>query len=100
MEYGGVEMSSLLIRHASLLVTMDDDRRRIPDGGLLIVDNVIQAVGPTADLPSVADRVIEARGQLVLPGLVNCHHHLYQTLTRALPAAQNADLFHWLKALY
>ncbi len=93
-------MPSLLVRHATLLVTLDDDRRRVPDGGLYIQDGVIQAVGPTADLPATADRVIEARGQLVLPGLVNCHHHLYQTLTRALPAAQDANLFNWLKTLY
>ncbi|MCW5850953.1 MAG: amidohydrolase family protein, partial [Anaerolineae bacterium] len=93
-------MPSLLVRHATLLVTLDDDRRRVPDGGLYIQDGVIQAVGPTSDLPPTADQVIEARGHLVLPGLVNCHHHLYQTLTRALPAAQDANLFHWLKTLY
>ena len=93
-------MPSLLVRHATLLVTLDDDRRRVPDGGLYIQDGVIQAVGPTSDLPPTADRVIEARGHLVLPGLVNCHHHLYQTLTRALPAAQDANLFNWLKTLY
>ena len=93
-------MSTLLIRHATLLVTLDDNRRRIPDGGLFIDDNVIRAVGPSASLPPTADRVIDATGQLVLPGLVNCHHHLYQTLTRALPAAQDANLFGWLKTLY
>ncbi|MFN8499722.1 MAG: 8-oxoguanine deaminase [Anaerolineae bacterium] len=93
-------MPTLLIRHATLLVTLDDDRRRIPDGGLFVRDNVIEAVGPTAELPETADRVIDARQQLVLPGLVNCHHHLYQTLTRVLPAAQDANLFNWLKTLY
>ncbi len=93
-------MSSLLVRNATLLVTLDNGRRRIPDGGLFVQDSVIQTVGPTADLPTTADRVIDARGQLVLPGLVNTHHHLYQTLTRALPAAQDANLFGWLKTLY
>ncbi|MFN8481901.1 MAG: 8-oxoguanine deaminase [Anaerolineae bacterium] len=93
-------MPTLLIRHASLLVTLDDDRRRIADGGIFIRDNVIEAVGPTGELPLTADRVIDARNQLVLPGLVNCHHHLYQTLTRVLPAAQDANLFNWLKTLY
>lgn len=93
-------MSSLLVRNATLLVTLDDGRRRIPDGGLFVQDNIIQIVGPTADLPVTADRVLDARGQLVLPGLVNTHHHLYQTLTRALPAAQDANLFGWLKTLY
>ncbi len=90
----------MLIRHADLLVTMDDDRRRIPDGGVYVVDNVIDQVGPTRELPTEADIVIDARGKIVLPGLINTHHHLYQTLTRAVPAAQNADLFHWLKTLY
>ncbi|RME85214.1 MAG: 8-oxoguanine deaminase [Caldilineae bacterium] len=93
-------MSTLLIRHADLLVTMDDERRRIPDGGLYAEDGVIRRVGPTAELPDTADEVIEARGRVVIPGLVNTHHHLYQTLTRAVPAAQNADLFHWLKTHY
>jgi cytosine/adenosine deaminase-related metal-dependent hydrolase len=93
-------MPSLLIRHADLLITMDDEDHRFPDGGLYAEDGVIRQVGPTAELPDTADLVIEARGRIVIPGLINTHHHLYQTLTRAVPAAQNADLFHWLKTLY
>jgi 8-oxoguanine deaminase len=93
-------MSTLLVRHADLLLTMDTLRHRIPDGAILIRDNVIEAVGPTAELPADADMVIEAQGRVILPGLVNTHHHLYQTLTRAVPAAQNANLFQWLKTLY
>ncbi len=93
-------MTTVLLQHARLLVTMDPRRREIPDGGLLIRDRVIEQVGPTAELPGQADRVIDARNMVVLPGLVNTHHHLYQTLTRAVPAAQNAVLFHWLKTLY
>lgn len=93
-------MTTTLVRHASLLVTMDADRREIEDGGLFLRDNVIETVGPTADLPPTADHVIEAQDRVVLPGLVNTHHHLYQTLTRALPGAQNAGLFTWLKTLY
>jgi 8-oxoguanine deaminase len=93
-------MGTLLIRHADLLLTLDDDQRRFPDGALFARDNVIERVGSTADLPASADTIIEARGKIVLPGLINTHHHLYQTLTRAVPAAQNADLFHWLKTLY
>jgi cytosine/adenosine deaminase-related metal-dependent hydrolase len=93
-------MPSLLVRHADLLVTMDVSRQCISDGGLFIRDNVIQQVGPTRELPTVADRVINARGKIILPGLVNTHHHLSQTLTRALPAAQDAALFQWLKTLY
>jgi 8-oxoguanine deaminase len=93
-------MSTLLLRHADLLLTLDDDDRRIPDGALFVRDNVIEAVGSTKDLPTSADTVMQAHGKIVLPGLINTHHHLYQTLTRAVPAAQNANLFNWLKTLY
>jgi len=93
-------VATLIVQHADLLVTMDDDRRRIPDGGVYLRDNVIEAVGPTDSLPQEADQVIDAHGMLLIPGLVNTHHHLYQTLTRAVPAAQNAGLFDWLKTLY
>jgi cytosine/adenosine deaminase-related metal-dependent hydrolase len=79
---------------------MDSTRREIPDGALLVRDNVIERVGATTELAEAADRVIDAGGMVVLPGLVNTHHHLYQTLTRAIPAAQNANLFRWLKTLY
>ncbi len=98
-------MSTLLIRHADLLLTMDgaDNRAHragIRDGALYVVDNVIRHVGPTETLPAEADVVIDASGMIILPGLINCHHHLYQTLTRAVPAAQDATLFEWLRALY
>lgn len=93
-------MSTLLVRHAELLLTLDNTRRRIPDGGLFVRDNVIEAVGRTTDLPNSADTIIDATGKVVLPGLINTHHHLYQTLTRAVPKAQNANLFNWLKTLY
>ena len=84
-------MTTLLIKNADLLVTMDDQRRQIPDGGLYAEDGVIMQVGPTASLPDVADTVIDTRGRIVIPGLVNTHHHFYQTLTRAVPAAQDAN---------
>ena len=74
-------MSTLLLKHADLLVTMDAKRRRIVDGGVFVRDHAIEQVGPTAELPTAADTVIDARGMIVLPGLVNTHHHLYQTLT-------------------
>ena len=93
-------MGTLLVKHARMVVTMDDDRRQIADGGLFVRDNVIEMVGPTAELPDTADTVIDASGMLILPGLVNTHHHLYQTLTRAVPAAQDAVLFKWLTTLY
>lgn len=93
-------MSTLLVKNASLLVTMDDQRREIRDGGLFIRDGFIQQVGETADLPYHADEVIDLRDHIVLPGLINTHHHFYQTLTRAVLAAQNANLFNWLTTLY
>ncbi len=93
-------MSTLLVKNAALLVTMDDAGQQIAGGGLLLRDGVIEQVGPSTALPEQADRVIDACGMIVLPGLVNTHHHLYQTLTRAVLAAQDAVLFKWLKTLY
>jgi cytosine/adenosine deaminase-related metal-dependent hydrolase len=93
-----------LIRNAAMLVTMDEQRREVPDGALLIEDNAISWAGPTADLPPAAaeeaQTVIDARGKIVVPGFVNTHHHFYQTLTRVVPGAQDAVLFDWLKTLY
>lgn len=93
-------MSSLLIAHATALVTMDDAGSRWDDGGIYVVDNVIQQLGPTDQLPRQADHVVDARGMIVLPGLINTHHHFYQTLTRNVPAAQNKVLFDWLRIHY
>lgn len=93
-------MTTLLVRHASLLVCMDDQRREIPDGGLFVRDGFVEYAAPTTELPEQADEVLDLSGYIVLPGLVNTHHHFYQTLTRAVPAAQNANLFNWLKTLY
>jgi cytosine/adenosine deaminase-related metal-dependent hydrolase len=93
-------MTTTLLRHAQVMVAMDKGRREIPDGGLFIRDNIIEAVGPTNQLPAHADLVIDMTGHIVMPGLINTHHHLYQTLTRAVPAAQDANLFNWLKTLY
>jgi len=93
-------MSTLLVRHAQVLATMDDGDTEIPDGGLYAVDGFIKQVGPTADLPDTADEVVDLPGHVVLPGLVNTHHHFYQTLTRAVPGAQDVGLFDWLRTLY
>ena len=92
-------MTTLLITHAYIL-TMDDHQREIPDGGLFVRDGFLEQVGPTGELPTTADEVLDLTGHLVLPGLVNTHHHFYQTLTRAIPAAQDANLFNWLTTLY
>ncbi|HLJ80456.1 MAG TPA: amidohydrolase family protein, partial [Ktedonobacterales bacterium] len=93
-------MPTLLLKHAALLVAMDDADSRWPDGGLYAEDNVIQQIGPTNTLPAHADIILDASGYIVLPGLVNTHHHFYQTLTRNLPGAQNANLFDWLRLHY
>lgn len=93
-------MSTLLVRNASLLVTMDDNRSEIASGGIFVRDGFIEQVGSTSELPREADEVLDLDGHLVMPGLVNTHHHFYQTLTRAIPAAQNANLFNWLTTLY
>jgi len=91
---------TLLIKNASIVVTMNDSRDEISNGAVFIRDNVIEQVGHSADLPQVADEVIDARNHVVLPGLINTHHHMYQSLTRAVPAAQNGELFNWLNNLY
>lgn len=93
-------MSTLLARHADVLVTMDDERREIPDGGLFARDGIVEQVGSTGELPADADVVLEMDGQIALPGFVNTHHHLDQTLTRALPGSQELNLFPWLEFHY
>ena len=93
-------MTTLLVKNAAMLVTMDDQRREIPGGGLFIRDGRIEQVGESGQLPAEADEILDLSGHLVLPGLINTHHHFYQTLTRAVPAAQDANLFNWLKTLY
>lgn len=95
-------MPPLHLTHATLLATFDDAAREIPDGGLIIEDGIITHLGPTAELPPPPPgaTTLDLTGHVVLPGLVNTHHHLFQTLTRALPAAQNHNLFNWLTTLY
>lgn len=93
-------MSTLLVRNATVIATMDDQRSEIVNGAIFARDGWIEQIGPTHELPSTADEVLDATNHVVLPGLVNTHHHLYQTLTRAVPAAQDAGLFDWLRTLY
>jgi len=93
-------MATMLAKNAALLVTMDGQRRELTDAGLFIRDGFIEQIGPTDTLPKAADTVLDLRGQIVLPGLVNCHHHLDQILTRNIPAGQNTNLFPWLRAHY
>ncbi|UWR00416.1 8-oxoguanine deaminase [Rhodobacteraceae bacterium S2214] len=91
-------MANTLIRNAQIVLTMNDDRAEISECDIHINDGVIAAVGPNL---SVADaEIVNAAGCVVTPGLVNTHHHLYQTLTRAVPGGQDALLFGWLQTLY
>jgi 8-oxoguanine deaminase len=91
-------MATLLVKNADVLVTMAGEE--IAGGGLLARDGWIEEVGPTDQLPGDADEVVDLGGHVVFPGLVNTHHHLYQTLTRAFPGAQDVGLFEWLTTLY
>lgn len=96
------ENRTLLITHAEVLVTMDADRRELRGASLRVRGAQIESIWPAGEMPAgtTADEVIDAHGHAVLPGLVNTHHHMFQSLTRAIPAAQNAELFGWLKTLY
>ena len=93
-------MTTILFKNALALATLDEQRREFRDASILIENNRITAVGRAVDLPQTADEIIDATGHVIIPGLINTHHHMYQSLTRAVPAAQDASLFQWLKALY
>jgi len=90
-------MTELLIRNADYLLTMDETRRELVSADVLLRDGVVVAVGQNL---TTEGEVVEASGCVVTPGLVNTHHHLYQSLTRAVPGGQDALLFGWLKTLY
>ena len=97
-------MKTLLIRNARCVATFDHPEprqaRELRDASVFICGNLIEAIGPAADLPRTADEVIDAHHHLVIPGLINTHHHMFQSLTRAIPAVQDAELFGWLRGLY
>jgi cytosine/adenosine deaminase-related metal-dependent hydrolase len=90
-------MSEILIKNADVVVTMNAARDERAACDVLIRGGVIAAV---AQGLQTTGHVIDAQGCVVTPGLVNTHHHLYQTLTRAVPGGQDALLFGWLKTLY
>ncbi|HVV60984.1 MAG TPA: 8-oxoguanine deaminase, partial [Pseudolabrys sp.] len=79
---------------------MDDERREIAHGGMFIRDGFIEQVGDTKTLPEQADEIVDLTGHVVLPGFVNTHHHLNQSLDRAYPPSQDGNLVQWLKGLY
>ncbi len=98
-------MKTLLIHNARCIATMRPDSQgaELQNASVLIRGNVIAEIGNAADLAhhaATADEVIDARNHLVTPGLINTHHHMVQSLTRAVPAVQNAELFSWLRGLY
>lgn len=98
--------STLLLKNAQLLCTMDAAASHpftgaeITDGGVFARDGIIEKIGKSRELPRHADTVIDLSGHIVIPGMVNTHHHLFQNLTRVVPAAQNTPLFGWLHTLY
>jgi cytosine/adenosine deaminase-related metal-dependent hydrolase len=100
-------MSTLLIHNARCVATFDhadpQQSRELRAASVFIRDGRIAYIGPAAELPPEAhqaDEVIDASRHLVTPGLINTHHHMYQSLTKAIPAVQNAELFGWLRGLY
>jgi 8-oxoguanine deaminase len=93
-------MPTLLIKNIEMLVTMDDQRRELSHTNLYIKDGFIHTIGALTNMPGKADQELDLSGYIVFPGFVNTHHHFYQTLTRAVPKAQNVNLFNWLVTLY
>ena len=94
-------MSKILIKDIKELITMDDERNRFKNIDVLIEDEQIKKIDKNIDLRSdQVDEIIEAGNYFAFPGLINTHHHFYQTLTRNIPEAQGVELFNWLKFLY
>jgi cytosine/adenosine deaminase-related metal-dependent hydrolase len=93
-------MNTLLIHNAHTIATLNDAGDEFRNASVFVRGNTIEAIGPAAQLPSTADRVIDAQYHVVIPGMVNTHHHMSQSLTRAIPGVQNAELFSWLTGLY
>ena len=88
-----------IIKNAHTILTMDDARRELNGHDILLRDGVIAGIGKNLSIPAGAE-IVDARNAVVTPGLVNTHHHLYQSLTRAVPGGQDALLFGWLHTLY
>lgn len=96
-------MPTLLIHNIHTLSTQNDAGREWRDAAVFVQDGLIVWVGPQTDLPTglrEAEEMMDGRHLLVVPGLINTHHHMFQSLTRAIPAVQNAQLFSWLEGLY
>jgi len=93
-------MTTLLIHNAHTIATLNDAGDELKNASIFVRNKLIEAIGPAHTLPSTADRVIDAQHHVVIPGMVNTHHHMSQSLTRAIPGVQNAELFGWLRGLY
>lgn len=93
-------MTTLLIKNAHMIATLNDNGEELKDASILVRDRFIEAIGPAKDLAQSADHVINAEHHVVIPGMVNTHHHMSQSLTRAIPGVQNSELFSWLQGLY
>ncbi len=99
-------MSTLLIHRAGCIATQDDAQTELQDASILVRDGLIERIFKADEpldawlAPGAADEVIDARKHVVIPGMVNTHHHMVQCLTRAIPGVQNAELFSWLQGLY
>ncbi|MFQ6677453.1 MAG: 8-oxoguanine deaminase [Fidelibacterota bacterium] len=92
-------MSRILIQNPLAVATMNDSKEEFNGGHILIEDDKIASIGQD-DLDIETDRMIDASNMVVLPGFINTHHHLYQTLTRNIPLMQNQSLFRWLTNHY
>ena len=90
-------MSNLFVKNASAIVTCDEQDTVLENAGILIRDGAVAYIGAESQ---EADEVLDASGCIVYPGLINTHHHLYQTFSRNLPQVQNMELFDWLRTLY
>ena len=99
-------MSTLLIHRARCIATQDDAQTELQDASILIRDGLIERIFKADEpldawlAPGAVDEVMDARKHVVIPGMVNTHHHMVQCLTRAIPGVQNAELFSWLQGLY
>ncbi len=93
-------MTTLLLEHIDTLATFDDQRTRLNNAWILVRDHEIEALGTHAVTPPEADRRMNLEGYVVLPGLINTHHHLFQCLLRNIPALQDVTLFSWLHFMY
>ena len=93
-------MPTLLLKNAAIIATMNDANEELNGQSIFCENGIIKKVGPLSALPNKADKIIELSDSIIIPGMVNTHHHLFQNLTRVVPNAQNESLFGWLTTLY